>query len=623
MKKHFNDKKVPECTQCYKCVRKCPAKAIKIADDKVYENYKLCIDCGTCSKMCKKDIHFHKVTSSKLSTLLKNNKVIALLDISFFITPGAKHINQIEEGIKKAGFAAVETTFEATALHQHIAKKHTQENDGYVLNNDCIAYINYIRKFKHDLVPRLAPYLTAVEIASVLTKEKYPEDHKVMLITNCFADFTLVDNEYVDFAITAKELHEYFEVKNIEINKIKPNKSKKVLPTIEILSSFSPNIVMGTRNCKHMSEYISQPDVEVNAPINFYICDKSCFGSGAIKDTLHPYQRELNYARFLETNFIFKDMNIDFEKDFGDLKRFDKKYMPLDIDVPVHTEEEIKGVLDFIEVNEMSNEYNCNACGYETCRNFAESLLNDMATYEQCQPYLSRINKAQAAYVEKMFLELDEAFSLTIPDIKLEKKLKTTPLYRGIYDEPSGYFQVTHVIEDGLYKNTINCLKLAADLKKCNVFSLIGVDKNTLVQTILYYCNAKTSPILLVGDMIIYDNFFEDSKEEAERSAIFAKKYYDLNDDVCTLIRYHNHDEETLPKDFPKKLLPLFRLFKIIHNIGNILTTHEKEIEFTFEFIEYKLFITKIEKQEVQSKQTYIVDLYREQDFKSLLKFLT
>ena len=61
-------------------------------------------------------------------------------------------------------------------------------------------------------------------------------------------------------------------------------------------------------------------------------------------------------------------------------------------------------------------------------------MLNDRANDRQCAAYINRVNLEQAGAMNKMISELKQAFSLTIPDNRLERKLKTTPAYVGVYD---------------------------------------------------------------------------------------------------------------------------------------------------------------------------------------------
>lgn len=41
-----------ECQDCYKCVRHCPVKAIKVVDGRAAVVPDLCVACGTCARIC-------------------------------------------------------------------------------------------------------------------------------------------------------------------------------------------------------------------------------------------------------------------------------------------------------------------------------------------------------------------------------------------------------------------------------------------------------------------------------------------------------------------------------------------------------------------------------------------
>ena len=41
-----------ECQDCYKCVRHCPVKAIRIVDGKASVIPEACVACGECVKVC-------------------------------------------------------------------------------------------------------------------------------------------------------------------------------------------------------------------------------------------------------------------------------------------------------------------------------------------------------------------------------------------------------------------------------------------------------------------------------------------------------------------------------------------------------------------------------------------
>ena len=176
--------------------------------------------------------------------------------------------------------------------------------------------------------------------------------------------------------------------------------------------------------------------------------------------------------------------------------------------------------------------------------------------------------------------ELDKAFALTLPNSRVEYKLKSTPEYRDVYNPASGMIEVTEVIEDGGYHHVVNALKVAADLNEKGLMSVLGVEKDTLVQALIFHDVGKSQPVLNVGQLVDPKKVFEPSIMHAMRSADIVKNYYGKSDDVVNLIRYHHHGEDELPDEFPSHLLPMLRLIKIIDGLSAGLTRRNARIGF-------------------------------------------
>ncbi|MDW7651439.1 MAG: CBS domain-containing protein [Bacillota bacterium] len=176
--------------------------------------------------------------------------------------------------------------------------------------------------------------------------------------------------------------------------------------------------------------------------------------------------------------------------------------------------------------------------------------------------------------------ELDKAFALTLPNSRVEQKLKHTPEYRDIFNPVTGQIEVTEVIEDGGYHHVVNALKVAADLNEKGLMGLLGVDKDILVQALIFHDVGKSQPVLNVGQLVDPKKVFEPSTMHAMRSADIVMNYYNKPVDVVTLIRYHHHQEDELPDDFPSHLLPMFRLIRIIDGLSAGLTRRNARIGF-------------------------------------------
>ncbi|MCL6594398.1 MAG: PAS domain-containing protein, partial [Alicyclobacillus sp.] len=108
--------------------------------------------------------------------------------------------------------------------------------------------------------------------------------------------------------------------------------------------------------------------------------------------------------------------------------------------------------------------------------------------------------------------ELDLAFALTLPNSKVEHKLKTTPEFADRYDPVTGKITILSVIEDGGYRHVINALRIFAALRAQGVTEIIGIEKDLLVQALIFHDLGKSQPNLRPGDVVHPREVLEESK---------------------------------------------------------------------------------------------------------------
>ena len=65
-----------DCQDCYKCVRRCPVKAIKIENDSAMIVPDLCVACGICYKVCPAKAKQPRPDLARAKYLVSSNKEI-------------------------------------------------------------------------------------------------------------------------------------------------------------------------------------------------------------------------------------------------------------------------------------------------------------------------------------------------------------------------------------------------------------------------------------------------------------------------------------------------------------------------------------------------------------------
>ena len=99
----FSLKKV-SCKNCYKCVRNCPVKAIRVHDHQARIIESQCIYCEKCILVCPQDAKEEQNMIPAICNAMENKtQVIASLHPAYLARFGVTGINGIREAMKKLG----------------------------------------------------------------------------------------------------------------------------------------------------------------------------------------------------------------------------------------------------------------------------------------------------------------------------------------------------------------------------------------------------------------------------------------------------------------------------------------------------------------------------------------
>ena len=96
------------CQDCYKCIRECPVKAIRMENNQASIIEDRCIYCGHCTQVCPTGAKKIRdgLTRAKL-TLTQNPKVILSLAPSYVSEFEGVHSSVLIAAIKRFGFTSV------------------------------------------------------------------------------------------------------------------------------------------------------------------------------------------------------------------------------------------------------------------------------------------------------------------------------------------------------------------------------------------------------------------------------------------------------------------------------------------------------------------------------------
>lgn len=181
---YTNDK----CIGCNRCIYACPvlgANVSKIENGKnrIYVDGSKCIHCGKCMEMCRHEAREYRDDVSRFLDELKNGrsdhrKISLLVDSTFYN-------NYPQEAVAIIGYLKAQGAVNVydlsigadivTWAYIKFLNEHPMEG---AISNQCPATVNYIMKYKPELLRKLVPIHTPM-MATAIYAQKYLNDENI------------------------------------------------------------------------------------------------------------------------------------------------------------------------------------------------------------------------------------------------------------------------------------------------------------------------------------------------------------------------------------------------------------------------------------------------------------
>lgn len=386
--------KKSNCKSCFRCVRKCPIKAIRFSGNQAHIIGNECILCGNCVVQCPQNAKEIADGIEKTRVLIQSgDPVIASLAPSFIANYDGVGIEAMRRAIKKLGFLDVEETAIGATIVKNEYERMINEEERDIIISSCCHSINLlIQKRFPTCLEYLADVMSPMQAHCSDIKKRIP-NAKTVFIGPCVAkkDEAEYYEGIVDAVLTFEELDKMFSDEGIEPEReldSDENSRARFFPTTGgVLKTMAQNApgytylaIDGVENCITALQDIASGKIH-KCFIEMSACIGSCIGgpvmNRAKKPLVSDYVKVAQYAG-----------ERDFEVAQPRSAELRKNFTYIEHKLPIPSEMEIMAVLRQMGKFKPSDELNCGTCGYNSCRDKAIAIIQGKAEISMCLPFL-------------------------------------------------------------------------------------------------------------------------------------------------------------------------------------------------------------------------------------------
>ena len=398
------DFKKASCKHCYKCVRSCSVKAIRVKNAQAEIMNEYCILCGKCLEVCPQNAKTFVSDLEQVKSYIRSGqKVVVSIAPSYLGIMDYKMPGQVVDGLMRLGFTAVRETAEGAALvteeYARILEAGQMDN---VITTCCPSVNDLIEKYYPSLVPFMAPVVSPMVAHGRLIKEIYGADTRVVFLGPCIAKKEEAEEDdrtegAIDAVIHFGELKEWMQEEGIVLEQCESRPMANPNPKINRLYPISRGVIQsvmvsekpekyrklfvdGIENCRELLEAMEAGEIH-GCFIEMNMCEGGCIkGPATSKMDFSRYR-----ARFQIEDQI-EDAPAETEKSAVDVPMAKTFYSRRQND-RMPTEAQIQEILKAVGKYNRDQELDCGACGYTSCREKAVAVFQGKAELEMCLPH--------------------------------------------------------------------------------------------------------------------------------------------------------------------------------------------------------------------------------------------
>ncbi len=401
-----------ECQDCYKCLRQCSVKAIKIEAGHAMVMPELCVACGHCVNTCPVGAKRARSDLERAQRLLQMKQTVIVSLAPSFIAefdgiPAAKLIR----ALRALGFYGVsETALGAQEVSACVAELLAKNGRSIYISSACPTAVELIKKYHRRYAPYITDMLSPVLAHCKLLRRQYGPEIGTVFIGPCIAKKIEADahSDLLDVVITFEEIRRWWDLAGIDPLRVAPQPDDVFIPGPAGEGALYPidgGMIAGIRrNCtvsddqfmafsgiRSIREALTDLDrVLPDKPlfIEALACRGGCVNGPqaiAANGTVIK-RRQIIAAADCTGTGLPRRPTIDISTAWN---------IP-PIEQQHYSEDAVRAALKRIGKLNQEDELNCSSCGYDSCRAFAVALLDGRAEPSMCAGHMRKIANQKA-----------------------------------------------------------------------------------------------------------------------------------------------------------------------------------------------------------------------------------
>jgi diguanylate cyclase (GGDEF)-like protein len=386
------------CVACLACVRVCPSEAVAVEGEKVWIVDESCTRVGLCLPACPHDAIIALGDATRALELALGRRAVLILSVE----AAAHFYPATPEQVVNACYAAGYSTVHRGVLGDELVAKEyldllAEDGWGTIVRSTCPVIVETVRTQYPELIPYLAPVATPIAAEARYLKALYGPDTSVVYAGVCITE----GGPDVDAAITFTELEGIFKKRGVRVmdqpayfTRI-PEERRRHWSTagglpLELLkeerqSSRRFRKVRGLGALEGIARAVGVDRIDLGF-VDILPCE------GCLDHPLLGPPAELFRRREIVGASEPPRASLPVLADGVEIEVGAAFAVPRNGNghAPAPPTEAVDDILEQIGLAPNGRPWDCGACGYATCRQFAVAAAQGRTTLRSCPPYLDR-----------------------------------------------------------------------------------------------------------------------------------------------------------------------------------------------------------------------------------------